>query len=71
MRSFVRYAPNSELIVYLYGNKSQYLSTIKQPVSVHRAPHLLRYQALEVHPYVCVPGAWHLRHPDTLTMSLI
>ena len=36
---------------------------ITRTVGVHRAPHLLRYRALEVRQYVCVPGALHLRHP--------
>ena len=35
----------------------------EKAVSVHRAPHLLRYRALEVHQYVGVPEALQLRHP--------
>jgi hypothetical protein len=37
----------------------------RMDVSVHRAPHLLCYRALEVQKYVCAPDALHLRHPVT------
>ena len=40
------------------------------PVSVHRALHLLRYRALDVQQYYCMPGALHLQHPIKKSLAI-
>jgi hypothetical protein len=52
----------SGIVFYNYRHFHQ-PQCINKKISIHSAPHLLCFRALEVRKYVCVPQASHLRHP--------